>query len=457
MRRYKVALPYTTTIHGHLYFRKSYPTHLVQAGLLPKYFKKRLKSDPTDQVSISTEIAECHIEWELRVSHHEGSDLELAKAVNLQKKAHDYLKIRSLKAGLGSAYLDEKGIDPFDLFPEYTKVWTEAGVLQVPEHTLMTPAAEVEKLASDLLINEAAKPLHLLSDVWRLYTEARPEKSQRQITKESGFWNKFIEYGGGDTEVTEENVRTYIRTFNKRRVSEIKGSSVTRQLTTVMSAIKEYVEEHDLDIDVHRPKLPRNADRTKNSKNPLSYTEQFKLIELLPSLEPWEELYCLLSLQSGMHPSESKSLTIDSFDFDKEPYVFILNEGGGKSDFRMRILSMVYQPEKIRHLVQNTDALLDIASKSAESIGAAIKKVLLKVQKGSSAYTLRHTLRHNSQSAGLGGSIEANLGGWSSGTSKVSAHQFRYGRGGKDTEERIQALANQSRMMLAHLIEADTK
>ncbi|NVK00609.1 MAG: hypothetical protein HWE12_03615 [Oceanospirillaceae bacterium] len=453
-RSHILKLPYTTKIHGNWYYRRRFPKRLSDAGLLPDTLKRKLLSNPDDYNALIAEINRCNQEWQSMISLHDSKDPIHERKVMLLRNAHEYLRLKGLRAGQGIATFSYDEL--YSLFPEWSKVFTQAATEQIPEADLLqgnTPA-EIQKLASELLVQEGAEPLHMLSDVWLLYMERNQGiKSQRDLTKETGFWNKFLEYGGGDCPMSEESINQYLKDFNRRRTQEIKAASISRQLNTIISAIRTYMEKHDLEYEVKRPKLLRDADTTVNAKSPLTYNEQHELIKLIPEIDDWQELYILLALHSGMHPSEAVKLDLDSFDFSRQPYVFILNNTSkGKTEERTRTIPLVYRSERIRQLVESTDSVSKLRSMEASNVGLQIKKILVRIHPEASAYTLRHTLGHNADSVYLSETAKANLGGWSGGKgSKLSTHMFKYGRGGKDAEERIIALANEVVKMLKHL------
>jgi hypothetical protein len=77
---------------------------------------------------------------------------------------------------------------------------------------------------------------------------------------------------------------------------------------------------------------------------------------------------------------------------------------------------------------------------------------LSKVGSGFTAYSLRHTLRHNFVSAAIPVDLQAEIGGWVAKGSELSESQAGYAELGKDINERIKARAKALKRSLAHLL-----
>ncbi len=124
-----------------------------------------------------------------------------------------------------------------------------------------------------------------------------------------------------------------------------------------------------------------------------------------------------------------------------------------KTAERQRIIPLVYKVDRIKELIES-GALKVLASKKPDNLSQQITKLVKKAQPDTTAYSLRHTLRHNAESAGIEGMIQAQLGGWSGKQAGVSEHMFKYGKGGADFEERIKPLAASMNRCLTHLLPA---
>jgi len=77
---------------------------------------------------------------------------------------------------------------------------------------------------------------------------------------------------------------------------------------------------------------------------------------------------------------------------------------------------------------------------------------LSSVGKDYTAYSLRHTLRHNFASAAIPVDLQAEIGGWEAKGREMSESQAGYAELGKDTNERIKARAKALKRSLAHLL-----
>lgn len=434
----KLLMKYVTYIHNRPHYRRRWPKAVTTStdGHVGGFFLKRLQCNPGDDEELHEEMLR------LTKQFKQMCDVYTGKA-DPNATPHILLAMKGLHAGQGG--LDSENLER--LFPNYDRAWKEAAVAGLDEVKLNSLAHQ-EKDALDLLMDKSAKPITFLQDVLESYSK-HFNGSERELKKQKELWAKFIQYGEGDDLFNQSNVDSYLKAFVKTRAREVKASTVERQTTYIIKILTLFIELVDSDITINRPKTPSYANKDVESKNPLVHNEQIKLIKSLPEQAEWIQLYILLSLHCGLHPKEASSLEVSSFDFSKKPYVVFVNKTGGKTESRRRAIPLIYRDEYIRVLV-NAGALDHISGKNPDNLGISIKKVLLKINPNSSAYTLRHTFAHNADAVYMNETAKAHLGGWSSGKDKISPHMFKYGRGGKDTDERIAALAEQAEALFRH-------
>jgi len=93
-----------------------------------------------------------------------------------------------------------------------------------------------------------------------------------------------------------------------------------------------------------------------------------------------------------------------------------------------------------------------MGKKTADNVGQQIRAVLQKVDTTASAYTLRHTLKHNLDAAAVSPFIQREIGGWIKQDMHLSQHMAEYGSLGSDSKERLLPRESALNAALAHLM-----
>ena len=459
-KRIIVKIKYLTIINGLPYFQRKYPKALEEhPSLTSALFKRRLKSSLDDELALVAEVKSVNLYFEDYVDTLKAGNASALKEIDIENKARRLLEHEGLTVGMGSSMLEE---DKTEL--ESHHYYHNPAFKPLVDHHLLEDELQhpVEKSLEVKVVERALSMLtaptdpasssHMLSEAWNHHiNETGKDVTSGVGKKEQGIWNKFIGLKG-DTRLTQENVNSLLREFALTRAKDgLKADSISRQLTTIITAIKDFCEEKDLNINVVRPKMPKSADKSKAIRAPLSHTAQIQLVTNLHKEPEWKELFILLALNTGSNPKELLDLTSDSFDFkNKPPRVLISPEGKVKTEARERVVPLVYKPERIKELI-GKGALTTLTSKSPDNASQQITQVVKKAQPRTTAYSLRHTLRHNADSAGIDPNIQAQLGGWEAKRAGLNAHMFRYGKGGADYEERLKPLSEALTKCLAHL------
>ena len=205
-------------------------------------------------------------------------------------------------------------------------------------------------------------------------------------------------------------------------------------------------------IEIIRPKLPNT--RSTDRKKPLYHVEQQQLLEKLTGEVEWKQLYVLLALHTGLHPSEAIQLKEHHFSFKDDIWTVTVsgNDTQRKTQERGRIVPLVFERERIKALVES-DCLNEMGKKTADNVGQQIRVVLQKVDTSASAYTLRHTLKHNLDAASVSPFIQREIGGWIKQDMHLSQHMAEYGTLGSDSKERLIPREAALNTALAHLMQ----
>lgn len=242
-------------------------------------------------------------------------------------------------------------------------------------------------------------------------------------------WKKFLSCNTGDTLATEESIRQYLTHFRHHRIDDgVKSSTITKNLSVILAPLHQYNDSLANPMTIKRPKVRKPHDEMTDQKPPLFHAEQIALIKRLPQEEAWKELYVLISLHTGSHPSEAVRLSPNNFNFHSSSPTVTISEDGvqRKGQNRNRTVPLIYQVERVKTLVSE-GALQTMTSKTAENAGIQIKNLLVKISPKASAYSLRHTLRHNADSCNISPLIQMDLGGWSPKELGLSQHMAGYG------------------------------
>ncbi len=455
-----LSIRYVTTIEGKQYYQRRYPKALAgHPSLKSTHFKKRVKSPPDDHKGTIAEVEELNSIFESYVETLLSSNTEVLNELELERKARSILKMNHLEEGMGSK-IDAFERDEFTQNALATGAFNESMLHDSHEKEAQShlPKPEIVRAQEKAwtMLMEPPKKGHssaMLSDAWEHHKkEAGIDTSQRTGKRLQAIWDNFLSYGGGDDRLCEATVWHHLRKFVEQRILDgVTLQTITRQMTTVVTALKSYCESLDLDIQITKPPIPKTAVSTKKVRSPLTHAAQHKLIDILSSEKDWKELFTLVALQTGTHPSEAKKLLRSSFNFETDPPTLLLSPSGtGKTAERERLIPLVYRAARIQELVEN-GALDELTSRTPDNISQQITKLLKRIQPETTAYSLRHTLAHNARAAGIEEATLAHLGGWSGKFVGSSEHMFKYGQGGADYEERIRPLAEALLRALKHL------
>ena len=257
--------------------------------------------------------------------------------------------------------------------------------------------------------------------------------------------------------VTMKTLRDALLAYVADHRASVAESSLSRYISIIVKPVahhNNYARSEEQQIAIVRPRL-KNARPKKPTKRkkPLNHAEQITLIDNLHNLKPWQELFVLLAIQTGANITETRQLTIKSFNFSNEvPIVCIGGEGTQKkTDERERLVPLVLSVVRIQELL-GTGALDEIKRKTADNISAQLSTSLDQIVKGTTAYSLRHTLRHNLTAALVPIDIQAELGGWTGKGTSMSESHAGYGQLGKDYNERLLARFDALNKAFTHLL-----
>lgn len=456
MRLSRMRYQYLTIINGIPHFQRRYPRDLINAGIITSSnYKVSLKSNRDDSSKIVAEIEDINTKFEQHISLLRSKNPKLAEKAEIENAALNYLEMNGLKPGMALEVADpinfEHALEGMNIFEEVAEIYNVAQYFnQDPIHTDLTL---VQKKARELLTTPnftRSATFSMVKKYWII--EKKLSNDKRSNRRDLAAWDNFIAINGGDGMLKEDLVDEYIHNYVQARKKEIQSSSLDRQLTTIISAIKLYCRNHRIKLRIERPTLPKDK-LTKRAPS-LVHEEQKELLKEIANAPKWKELYALLSLHSGWHASEARQSKLSDFIFDSEiPRFYVSGENNEtrKDAARGRVIPLVFKASRIKELLES-GALDTMNAKSAENIGSQIGSLLKRVNPKATMYSLRHTLAHNVDAAGLPESRKADFGGWTGKQLVLSEHMARYGKDSADTIERLKPLQRDMKSALKHLI-----
>lgn len=455
---YQLSMKYLVYVKGLPYYQRRYPTRLRgHPSLTSAQFKRPLHVPASDPATIARAVEDMTKVYEDYISLLETANTDVLTQIELERKANSLLKAKGWQDGLLSIddiYLKDQATEYFldsrefdDLF-EYSKH---------PELQPKNTTVKIQERAWRRLQvppNQTTPEYKLFSEVFQDFWNARRMSDQvKEHRRDKETWKKFLLYNTGDALITQETVRQYLQQFKNKRVQDgVKSSTITKNLSVILAPLNAYNETLTDPLDIRRPKVRPSKGEQVDQKPPLYHSEQIALMGLLKEQDDWKTLYVLVALHTGSHPSEAVQLSDHNFNFTATiPTVTISGDGATrKNENRHRTVPLVYQVGRIRRLIES-GALSVMASKDKDNAGIQIKKLLARVSPYASAYSLRHTLRHNGDASDISPIIQMALGGWSAKELGLSNHMAGYGELGKDVVERLKPRRDALIRMLSHL------
>lgn len=417
-------------------------------------YKVSLQSDVSRPSEIINEIEQHNHHFERMVRLLRAKDPNVESKIELDNLANSLLEFHNLNAGLLSDAADVRAAEEFVDSTGAFNALDEAS--KNPEFKIdeASELLRTQYRARQLLYNSNFQPTASLSQAWKYWQEQKGfSKNTKANRRDNTVWERFISINGGDALLTEEVIDNYLHNFVQQRKHEIKWSSLDRQLTTIISAIKKYLSDHRIKINFIRPKTEK--DKKTDRKPSLLYIEQVQLIKAVQGRGDWKELYIYLALHSGFHASEAVQLTHRDFIFDSEiPRFYVSGDNAEniKDKARGRIVPLTFNIRRIEELIQN-GALAELTSKDRDNAGTQISKIIKTINPKASMYSLRHTLAHNVEASDTPDSFKSNFGGWVGKEVIASEHMAMYGQDSADSLERLRPLQSHMKKVLAHLKE----
>ena len=452
-----VTVKHLTKIKGLPYFQRRIPKRLLQhPAVKSSHYKVRLPVDPNDEIALLSAINRANEAFTVYVETLTNANLEALSELDLERRAVLYLEANGFEPGL-AATRDTKLNDLVQDHAWHTGAFNELTDFNEDEAKPMSDQIKVQSVAWSLLTHKRPhlnlpKTLQELFD--QHWLDTKKSEDDKRDRKAKALWQEFLLLSGGDTVCERTVLQDALRRYANTKLEQgNKPSSIARNITTILQPIKHHNTQCTSAeiIEVIRPKLPNS--RSTDRKKPLYHLEQQQLLEILTGEVEWKQLYVLLALHTGLHPSEAIQLTAKHFSFKGDIWTVTVsgNDTQRKTQERGRVVPLVFKRERIKTLVEN-DCLTEMGKKTADNVGQQIRVVLQKVDKTASAYTLRHTLKHNLDAASVSPFVQREIGGWIKQDMHLSQHMAEYGSLGSDSKERLLPREAALNAALTHLM-----
>ena len=455
---------------GRAYFKRRVPQHLRGHPQLPREFvRKALQADPSDEAAVLREHTEVSRQVEDWFDALATANVGVIHRQELIRKAEAMLRCNGLAPG---DMMDDPRLSPSDnerkreavegklesmgFFAEQLDWEAKHG------RTADNQGDELPEKPSNLKVLDEAWELlrkpelavkrHTLGEVWGEY-EASKTWGERAKAREKKRWDRWLALAGGaHAEISGKGVNKALRDYVAERATEgVAGATVKRELAGVCAALRGYVDRHDLEVTIRKPRVLAEDSEPRAVLDVEPHEELHgKVLELRDS---WKKLALLIMVQSSLHSKELMGMRRE--DFVESHGVTFLRVRAGKTLARKRVVPLVVSVDEIRRLVEvlsDEEWLLPKIRETSESNWSAQLNKELKKLTGNpkvTSYSLRHTWKARANRADLNPFWMDKLGGWASGNLGVG-----YGIGGDEHRENLEAARNMQERVNEHLIKA---
>lgn len=462
---------YVRTIKGNLYYQRDIPTKLRH--LAPKktfVVPLGLPADSYGETALAKAVAEATESFELYLKMLTNSDPSAFDDSELDKAATELLRQRGHYSG---QYVHVK-LDP-DLTAK-----EEARQEQIQPHAYnyaewavpeaddtfdknnrgepLTFQDKVFEHAYFKLMDKATSKPKTLDLLWQDYADYKDiDVNQRKGKRIYKRWLRWLAIIGNQKiapntiDLIHHALDVYIK---ERRAEGVKGSSIKREVSDVLSCLRHGSKKHRLGWVIEPPFIKQEAPKPKPV---MTHDEQRQLVGYCLSQEDGTVAACvLLMLQGGMMPSEVMRLEHDRISLDSTlPHIVLDQETKTqhtKSNPRRRVIPIVLGGE---YIAKHIDTTLEWLNRTTESDHSHRIKTLMKKATGNdklSGHCCRHTFEANAFANSVDSAHAATIAGWSGSRAGVSEKMLGYGAEGLVQSEVIRGLFEASKKLHRHLL-----
>ena len=388
----------------------------------------------------------------------ENSGSNVFTETEIEKAATALLRKQRLNAG------DFEHDDDFHHYAEQLVPGVD-GALDGDPNRERSAEEQIKIAAYKALSTAARKKPKMLSTVWQDYIREGniDVTSSRALRTKQRRWENVFAYIG-EHSLSTPNLLDVIhdgldRYWSDRREQGIKVQSIRREWRETLAALRLASDRYRLGWVITPTSKRIKADPPKQ-KTVLSDAELVSLVTtcLADTKTPEVSAAIVFMVQSGAMVSEIARLDAEEVAADLAAAIPQIAIGKSqdvkvKVEQRRRVVPIVlgkeyllqYLPEAIKHCNVTTESNMSkrISNKMRSATG----------NKTLTAHCLRHTLKALSDSVDANQSHVAAIGGWSGGSTVISAAMQQYGAAGLSSSKGFKAVHDSSRKILACVLE----
>ena len=441
-----------------LFYERSWPTRLKHLGRPRFTFSLHLKLGQYTDAELHHALAAANDEYELQLKLMQNSGSTVFTETEIEKAATVLLRRRQLTAG------QFEQDDDFHHYAELLVPGVDDALYGDPDR-VRTADEQIKIAAYRALSTAARKKPKMLSSVWLDYIREGniDVTTTRAARTKQRRWENVFAYIG-EHNLSSPNLLDVIhdgldRYWADRREQGIKVQSIRREWRETLAALRLASDRYRLGWVITPTSKRIKADPPKQ-KTVLSDAELVSLVTtcLADTKTPEISAAIVFMVQSGAMVSEIARLDAEEVIADLDAAIPQVAIGKSqdvkvKVEQRRRVVPIVfgkeylrqYLPEAIKHCNATTESNMSkrISNKMRSATG----------NKTLTAHCLRHTLKALSDSVDANQSHVAAIGGWSGGSTVISAAMQQYGAAGLSSSKGFKAVHDTSRKILACVLE----
>lgn len=446
-----------------LYFQKDYPIklrHLTSKKTFSYSLGLKIGATETEISVARTEALEV---YDRELKYILESDPSAFEADEHEQRAREILRKLGLKPGQFSKPIIDNRVG------DVTHMTIEGLIPQISDMQMedmaykqkygdyaerqYTPTEHSYLAAYKMLLDADSHKPKTLSGLYQEYRKSElNRKDERSLKRIDKRWDRFINLMPSVfiSNTTNDDIHRVLDKYVSLRTGVVKGQSIDRELTSIISCIKWANRKYRYSWNIERPRI--TLDEIKH-KQVLSRAHQILFVKgCMTYKRPEVACVCLLQLQGAMMPSEIKRLSQESIELSGDTPIVVV-KGNTKTNTRKRIIPIVLKVDFIREHIDEAIRWLNSTTDTAHS--HAIKQLLSDLTCTENTYTghcFRHTFRVNRESTGADIIHSATIAGWGAKGAGVSEHLLNYGTEGLTHSHVVFALFKTSRKIHNHLL-----
>ena len=441
-----------------LFYERSWPTRLKHLGRPRFTFPLHLKLGQYTDAELHHAFAVANDEYELQLKLMQNSGSTVFTETEIEKAATVLLRRRQLTAG------QFEQDDDFHHYAELLVPGVDDALYGDPDR-VRTADEQIKIAVYRALSTAARKKPKMLSSVWSDYIREGniDVTTTRAARTKQRRWENVFAYIG-EHNLSSPNLLDVIhdgldRYWADRREQGIKVQSIRREWRETLAALRLASDRYRLGWVITPTSKRIKADPPKQ-KTVLSDAELVSLVTtcLADTTTPEVSAAIVFMVQSGAMVSEITRLNSEEVTADLGAAIPQVAIGKSqdvkvKVEQRRRVVPIVfgkeylrqYLPEAIKHCNATTESNMSkrISNKMRSATG----------NKTLTAHCLRHTLKVLSDSVDANQFHVAAIGGWSGGSTVISAAMQQYGAAGLSSSKGFKAVHDTSRKILACVLE----